>query len=168
MERPRWSGAAAACRSLCHPPFPPRGWAGDTPGVAQGGPGCLGHLLYGSIPGRCRRVWKRSRGTGDPALCQAVPALCPGPMAPQVSHLWSWCPELACTGAGDLGRGRMQEKSKLWKKPPTPKKSKQTHNCLSSREKTSTFLKNLPLYLTGKNFNIVGFVMLPQMKDSPW
>lgn len=38
-----------------------------------------------------------------PAPCPAVPALCPGLGSLQVSHLWSRCPELACTGAGNLG-----------------------------------------------------------------
>lgn len=110
--------SCCCCRSLCQPPLPPWGWAGDTPRV---GPGCLGHLAYGSIPGWSRGVWNCSCGTGGDVRSVAQPQpramrCAQGLVALQVSHLWSQCLVLARRSWGP-GMRRVQEKPKLEKHP---------------------------------------------------
>lgn len=99
--------SCCCCRSLCQPPLPPWGWAGDTPRVAQGGPGCLGHLAYGSIPGWSRGVWNCSvvRGGMSGLLPSPSPVPCAVPRGWWLSKCHTcghsaWCWH---AGAGDLG-----------------------------------------------------------------
>lgn len=118
-------GAAAAGRTLPGTP-PSSGWAGDTPGVAQD--------AWGTFP--------TAPCPGGPVGFGSVPMVQEGLVALQVSHLWSQ--EL---GTWD---GECRKNPNCGKNPNSPPKSKQTLNCLSSREKTSTFWENLPLYVRGK------------------
>lgn len=140
-------GKAALVRSCCCvpeslPPTLPSSGLGR--GHARGGTG--GSWMLGSpslwlhpraMPRGLEAFPWNGRPSPVPGSAGAVPRADGSPSVP----LWSWCPELACTGAGDLGRRRMQEKSKLWKKPSTPPKIQTNPELLEQQGENLNFLE---------------------------
>lgn len=137
---------------LCRAPLPPRGRAGDTPGVAQGALDAWG--TFPMAPSPAGPV-----GFGNvPVVQEGISGVVPSPVPGSARGWWlSKCPTCAhsaqCWHAQELGtwgEGECRKNPNCGKKPQPPQKSKQTLSCLSSREKTSTFWENLPLCVRGK------------------
>lgn len=104
-------------------------------------------------------VWKCPCGSGGDGECGAEkPALCQSCTKGQQALGWPSCHHGAqCQRVQEPGVPGLRRIQKNPTKTPKP-----TSNSSCSREKISTFLENLPLYLRGENSPLAGFLMLPQ------